>query len=150
MAWREYTRRHNEAVLLIRKGKRDSELELANRAKREPKRYYSYAEARGPNKRMMGPLQLERRTVIIEQEKVDAFCTHFSSGHGVDRDDLALPDLALPPLSEEIENAYVSLEAVHRILAELNVSKSPGPDGIHSAIVKTIVDIVAGPLVTPK
>ncbi|VDP93928.1 unnamed protein product [Echinostoma caproni] len=120
MAWRQCTRHRNEAVSLIRKGKRDFELKLASRAKREPKRCYSYAQARGPNKRMMGPLQLEGRTVTEDQEKVDAFCTYFSSVHLVDHDDLALPDLV--PSSEEMENMYVSLEVVRRILAELNVN----------------------------
>ncbi|VDP96324.1 unnamed protein product [Echinostoma caproni] len=144
MAWRQYTRRRNKAVSLIRNSKRDFELKLASRAKRESKHYYSYAQARGPNKRTLGPLQLEGRTVTNDQEKVDAFCTYSSSVHRVDRDDLALPDLA--PSSEEMENMYVSLEVVHRILAELNVSKSPGPDGIHPEIFKPIAGILAGPL----
>ncbi|VDP87958.1 unnamed protein product [Echinostoma caproni] len=134
MAWREYTRHCNEAVSLIRKGERDLELKLASRSKREPRRYYRYAKARDPNKKMMGPLQLEGRTVADDQKKVDAFCTYFSSVHEVDRDDLALPDLA--PSLEKVENMYMSLEVVHRTLAELNVSKSPGPDGIHPVIVK--------------
>ena len=144
IAWVRYAQLRNTAVSLIREKKRTYEIKLSTQIRQKPKKYYSYVQSKGTTREEMGPLITNENLVLTEnRDKVEAFCTYFSSVQKVDTGDLPR---AHTSSVKYIDGLDVSEEQVLKILNGLQTSKSPGPDGIHPAIIKPIADIIVTPI----
>ena len=69
------------------------------------------------------------------------FCSVFTR-----EDSLSLPSFSVSGTIPPIDTISISLDAIHQKLSNINVSKSPGPDGWPPAVLKGIADSISLPL----
>ncbi|VDP28451.1 unnamed protein product [Echinostoma caproni] len=78
-----------------------------------------------------------------DQGKADALASYFGSIHRIDDDMPRILKLRSSP--PEVEEIWLSVEVVRQHLEGLDIHKAARPDEIHTAIIKPIADILAGP-----
>ena len=88
------------------------------------------------------------REWATSSEKAEAFARFFSKKCSVAGPDLVEADLPDPAPSEAppLRNIRFRPQAVHRLLARLDVSKATGPDGISARVLKECAHELAEPL----
>ena len=69
------------------------------------------------------------------------FCSVFTS-----EDSLSLPSFSIPSTICPIDAINISVRAVHLKLTNINVSKSPGPDGWAPIVLKEVADSICLPM----
>ena len=124
---------------------------LSSTLTENPKRFWAYYQAKYKNKRIPTSLQYNGVKVSDAQEKAELFNNYFNSVFK--RDDC-------PPLHEDyflsdchndnqsLNNITLSPSMVMEFLNQLNISKSCGPDGITSRLLKECSKSLSVPLCT--
>ena len=144
LAWFGYTKQRNKTVSLIRSAKKKYELRLATKVKQQPKRYYRYAQTKRNLRDKVGALVLEDNTMATDdQSKATALGEYFKNVHRLDKGS-SLPSVENPRM--EMGELQITIDEVIKVLGSLDISKAPGPDGIHPAIVKPLANIIANPI----
>eukprot|EP00794_Sanderia_malayensis_P002244 gene2244-2560_t len=134
----EYTKVRNQAKSEIRKVKKEFAQEIARNSKVNPKYVNSKSNTRSGIPNLM---KEDGTTMQNDKEKAEELNTFFANG-------FAKENLADLPFFEARHNDVI-LEKIgiceqDEILANLNPSKSPGPDGIHPRILLTRLSVGIG------
>jgi len=92
------------------------------------------------------PLISENTDTLLSdsQEKADLFAKLFSKNATLSSSNLSPPQI--PSVHHEMPKLYFRTRAVHKILLNLDVNKSTGPDGIPAVVLKNIASSIAKPL----
>lgn len=144
--WLSYKRSRNLVVKLQRQAKYSYELKLAQNAKTNPKRYYSYVQSKASLREAVGNLITEDgRQITGDLDKAQELLRVFQKVHRADNG-YPIP-LQLHRISEcKMDEIVLTASDVLSVLKDLNPYKSPGPDNVHPAIVKPIADILQLPI----
>ena len=148
--YQEYCRLRNQVRSLTRKAQANLEKSVADEAKSNPKKFWSFTKSK--TKTRPGIPELETinplgNTIKAEsdKDKADMLKTFFSSVLTLE------PPGPLPHLDERVvdnilQNIEITEELVFKKLSNLKQSKSPGPDGLHPRVLKELKAEVAKPL----
>ena len=120
------------------------ELKLAGLLTVAPRIFHSYLRERKKGCPTVGPLRAETGILVTDQGAmssmfVEAFSSVFVSSTPSAPSEHQTSDSLM-------EDLTVTYETVHRVLSALDVSSSPGPDGIHPMLLKRCADVLALPL----
>ena len=137
---------YQEIKKLIRKAKRKLERNLAKKAKKDPKKFYSYLKGKTSNRVSVGPLVGEDGLVtgnkemagILNAQYTEVF-TREDTNHLPEPEHLFMGD---DPLTE----AKFAREEVEKKLKGIKVTGAPGPDKVWSKVLHDMADLLAGPL----
>jgi len=148
--YREYCKLRNQVKNLTRKAVRNKEKEIAQDIKKNPKKFWCYANSKTKTRSGISDLVMNQGNNIEaltnnDKEKADTLSEFFSSVFTVENDDdyPLLKELDLDYSMPELE---IKEEKVRKRLHDLNISKSPGPDNIHPRILHDLFDVLSKPV----
>ena len=145
----DYCRTRNQVRSLTRKNMKKLEKNIAKEAKKNPKKFWAYANQKTKNKESIPQLSKTgniRDGELTENnlEKAQVLASLFDSvfieeppGHW------ELPPSTSPAIDQELN---INENTVLELLAQLDKTKSPGPDGMHPKILYEIRNEIALPL----
>ena len=141
-----YQRVKNELRSKTRRLRIDFENDIAQNIKTHPKRFWNYVKSRTKSRSKIPPLMTKEGTkASTASEKAEALNNYFSSTFTEEMLD-NIPDGTQEFLGESLDKFDIPPESVLKKLLELNPNKSPGPDGWHPVLLKSIADLIALPL----
>ena len=134
---------------LTRNNQKQYERHLATQVSTNPKKFWRYANQKTKMKEAVPNLSIsgdpkDQKFTETPEEKVAVLAEFFSSVFTREPPGTwELPSNIHPTCQEE---ADLSVNKIEELLAELDIAKSPGPDGIHPRILKEARAQLARPL----
>ena len=130
----------------IKKTKRKLEKGLAKKARKDPKRFYSYLKSKTCNRVSVGPLMGEEGLVTGSSEMAGILNAQYTSVF-TSEDMTNLPDPEVLFTGEDrLADLRFEVEEVQKKLKKLKSCGAPGPDRVWSKVLHSMADILAGPL----
>lgn len=124
--------------------------QLADNIQDNPKKFWSFYSVKTRTRKL--PLAIKKDVnsnslVTDSLEKANLFNNYFNSVFSKPCKEPLPPGLCpiVPPL-RELSNVVISVNAVESILKNLDPSKSPGPDGLTSRLLKEIASEISRPI----
>ena len=135
----------NRLRSLTRMLRRDFEGQLARDVKNEPKKFWAYVKSKTKTRSKIPPLMSDGTLASTDKEKAEVLNKFFSSVFTVE-DMENMPNSNNDFKGKFLDSFVIDKELVHKKLLELNPSKSPGPDGWHPFLLKSLADELSFPL----
>lgn len=156
-AWKNYQTNPSERRLRIYKqarnksneicalAKRKFERRLAHRIPKNPKCFYSYVQSHTRLRRQVAhSMKSSEGEIVGDKEVAEHLRDYFVSVFRKDTNtNPTIDDLVV---TSTMPNVNIRVEDTKKQLTRLCSSKSPGPDGIHPAMLQLIADEIAIPL----
>ena len=135
--WLQYTAARNSYNHAIDKSKENYENKIASEVKENPKQFWKYVNKKTKTKGKITELLNPAGNAITDDKgKAEILNDHFASVFTKEKmDDIPQLDLEKDDINI-IDSVTVSTEKLIKLLNKLNISKSAGPDGINSRILK--------------
>ena len=144
--WLAYKRARNYANKITKEAKMAYELKIAEQARSNPKRYYSYVQSKAARRQTVGVLQdAEGGLAVSDSDKCETLKKYFEKVYKLDNGRV-LDDMEGFNSTPQMDDIHVSGEEVRQILQGLKVTKAAGSDGLHPAIIKPLADILVSPV----
>ena len=150
--WTLFKRLRNRLTDSIRKRKQDYLLELENKvndkssfgSKEWWKIVNRFSAKKGNAQSEIPPLLHENNVLYSPKQKAVIFNEHFINQSKIQGSDDIVPDM---PLSDNvIEHIVITKDIVSKIIKNLDLNKSTGPDEVHNKMIFKGVEILSGPL----
>jgi len=149
--YQEYVRLRNKVRKLTRKASKEVEKNIADEAKSNPKRFWSYVNRKTKTRERIAELHCSddsgiTRNATTDKEKADTLAEFFTSVFTRE------PSGELPEFEDRSENRKlteikITHDMVIKKLKALNPQKTQGPDSIHPSILKNLCNELSIPLV---
>lgn len=144
--WGMYKRARNTCIYVMRDYKRKYEMKLAQDIKHAPKRFFSYVQSHTRLRRQVPRIiQTEQGLVEGDLQIAEEMRRFFMSVFRLDSGVLPT-QLQNHSSAAQVEHLRIEESETLRELNSLKADKSPGPDGLHPAILKVIAPVIAPPL----
>ena len=141
----EFIRARNAANKVQLDCRHKYEERLAQGAKKNPKAYFNYVQAKSNVRVTVGNVRsVNGEYANTNGDKANILQKYFESVHLIDTGNQ--PSLDDRPNREPMRPIVFDEETVRRELAGLQVSKAAGPDGLCPAILKPLAEIIAAPV----
>ena len=119
---------------------------MAAQAKTNPKSFWSFIKAKTKTKTGIADLKRnDGSKTSTDKEKADLLNTFFQSVFTIEKGG-DLPDMPEYTYDSVLTNIDFQVEAVQKHLANLKLSKAPGPDEISPRILSALSDVLALPI----
>lgn len=143
---RRYKRVRNHANKVCAAAKQKFELGIARRISVNPKCFYSYVQSHTRLRQQVAyKMATSAGEITGDIAIAEHFKDYFTSVFRKDR--LNNPNTAdLPVTSRRMPDVTIRTDDTSKQLKRLCSSKSPGPDGIHPAMLRLVSDAIAEPL----
>jgi endonuclease/exonuclease/phosphatase family metal-dependent hydrolase len=147
--YNNYCRARNQVRKLTRNNQKQYERHLATQVSTNPKKFWRYANQKTKMKEAVPNLSIsgdpkDQKFTETPEEKVAVLAEFFSSVFTREPPGTwELPTNIHPTCQED---ADLSINKIEELLADLDIAKSPGPDGIHPRILKEARAQLARPL----
>lgn len=145
---RAYRRVSNFVRMRTRYLRKMYEEDLVKQAKHKPKVIWNYINKRTKIKTKIGDLYSNQNDTDSlktddDKQKADILSDYFSSVF-VTEPEGHIPEL--PKMNVQTKYLVIAIEDVRKLLQDIDINKSPGPDGIHPRILKELVSVIIEPL----
>ena len=144
----QYTRARNIVKKLLRKAKRNFEKGIAKQCKSNPKSFWSYTRSNLRTKIGIAPLlsnpDNKDSLVFDDKDKADVLQNQFSSVFTQEPDG-DIP-IITPRTDVKINSIHITSDMVLKLLKDLKINKSCGPDDIDPMMLKEIAESLASPI----
>ncbi len=154
MKWRElkssenylaYAKTRNQTRWATRKAVKQYEKAIASNVKTNPKLFWNYVNSKLKSRQPISDLKKDNGELTVNDvEKAQVLNTFFASVF-TDEDLTNIPDPGNHSNSI-LDNIDISEDDIRKRLLKLNISKSPGPDGLHPRVLKELANTIARPL----
>ena len=141
-----YLKVKNELRSLTRHLRLEFESKIALDAKNDPKRFWAYVKSRTKTRSKIPSLQKDDSTKASSAAEKAEVLNKFFGSVFTDEDMESIPDDDVPYLGDYLNTFVITTEAVLKKLQALNPGKSPGLDGWHPMILKSLAEELALPL----
>jgi len=118
------------------------------KARSEPNNFWNYTNSKLKTRCRILDLydnSINGRLTSSDQDKVDVLSNFFASVCAM-KPNIELPALQCKDLMDEMSLPDMRRELIEKLLKDLKVSKSPGPDEIHPIVLKELVAELSVPL----
>lgn len=146
-AYEEYKRCRNQIRTLTRKLVKNREKNIAEKSKTNPKSFWNYVQKKTKVKTSVSDLYKDTNNSSLtcnDAEKANVLADFFTSVFTVDKDDKQ-PNITIADVPE-LNTINITPNVVENRLKNLNISKSPGPDGLHPRILHDLRSAISTPL----
>ena len=142
-----FCRLRRETNKLIKQSKKKVEMDIANKIKSNPKDFYKYVRQKKVVTSSIGPLCLENgEHVNNEVGMAETLNEYFASVFTCEN----INDFAEMPLDPDNTNVLNDCEftenSILKVLENINIYKTPGPDGIAPRVLKETKNEICKPL----
>ena len=161
-----YCRKRNKALLLNDKLRRNFELLIAKEAKTKPKAFWKYVKSQTSSRAGLSPLETQNGCLTKDDtEKAEVLntffwlLTYFQKAFGLVFASFAIssskfrqenletmPTLPDRVFKHPISDPKITYQEVEKAITKLKPDKSPGPDKIHSRILRECSQSMKTPL----
>jgi hypothetical protein len=146
----EYCKLRNQVKKLTRRSQMLYERGVADDAKTNPKRFWSYTKSKTKTRQgianlVKGKVNGQEELTEGDDEKAEVLLKFFSTVFTVEGDE-STPKLEKRQVESALTDLRIDKDAVEKKLKSLKADKSPGPDGLHPRVLKEISDVIADPL----
>lgn len=141
-----YKQVRNETNEFVKKSKRNYEKHIAQKAKTEPKQFWRYVKCK--TKAKSGVFNLKNDSgefVSSDKEKAEVLNEFFSTVF-TKEDRSTVPGIPDKFVLETLHDINVSVQDVEKLLRDIDVTKSMGPDNIHPYLLKSLSEVFVLPL----
>ena len=139
-----YAKYRNQVKKEARKAKINKEVSVARNAKTNPKEFYKYINCKLKPKDNIPNLVKDDSTLTVnDYEKCKVLNSFFSSVF-TNEDTSNIPDFEYKT-NASASDAIIEIKEMEEVLSKLNISKSPGPDGIAPVMLKNLASELAYP-----
>lgn len=146
LTYSRYIQGRNRAETIKNRKKAEYENSIACDAKNNKKRLFAYAKSFTRLSTRSSVIRLADGSLSNSPlQSATHFSKYFASTYRTD--DLSPPPI-VPACQEVMPPIEITPAMVSVILANLNPSKSPGPDGIHPSFLKMLAPLISKPLAT--
>ena len=135
--YQNYAAQRNKVCRLIESAQRDFEKGIGDNAKKNPKKLWAYVKLKAKTKSGIAPLiGKNKKKSTNETEQAEILSEYFANVMEEE------PEGELPTLSpralktDPLTDLTITTEAVEKKLSKLDITKSSGPDKVHSRILK--------------
>jgi hypothetical protein len=141
-----YTRARNQAKSACKKAVKEYEKEIAKNCKRNPKAFYAYAKSKLKVQDSIADLiKPDGSYAATDTDKANVLNSFFCSVF-TDENLANIPDIDKKAFEKELNEIEFGKDKIQNLLKNLDISKSPGPDGMHPKVLKELSDVIAEPL----
>ncbi|KAK7105260.1 hypothetical protein V1264_016666 [Littorina saxatilis] len=141
-----YTRARNQAKWACKQAIRQMEKQVAERAKDNPKVFWSYVKSRTTIRSGIADLKRKDGTLATSNvEKANTLNDFFQSVF-TEETTGEMPEAPDYAFEKPLESVTVITSKVKTLLEKLNPNKALGPDGISPFILKQLADVLAYPI----
>ena len=145
-----YNKLRNQIRRLTRKAKKNTERNIANNAKANPKMFWKYSQSKLKTRANIPDLEsIDDNGEIIyakdDKSKADQFQSYFGGVYTKEPDG-NMPLFDERQYEEAIDKLIISEEIILKKLKKLKTNKSPGPDKVHPRVLNEIADEICKPL----
>ena len=145
----KYNKVRNKVKSETRKVRKEHEISIAKKTKENPKVVWQYINSKSRNRPKIGelytnPQDKNSTTTSKDDEKTVILADLFGSVYTIETEN-DIPVLS-PINCPQIDQIDITEEKVLKILNKLNISKSPGPDGLHPRLLKELKTSIVTPL----
>jgi len=142
----EFKKAQKQTKKVIRKARKNYEKKLARNFKNNPKAFYTYISKTTKSKNIVGPLKSKDHETQNDSEVCDVLNGFFTSVFTKD-DGLEMPQMEQMYNGDTpLKNIIISESDVLKAISKLKNESAPGPDKIHSRVLKELQHQVAFPL----
>ena len=136
--YKEYCKLRNKVKSLTRKAVKNKEIEIAKDVKNNPKKFWQYTKSKIKTRIGISDLIMNKENGVetltnSDKDKANTLSDFFSSVVTTETTD-NYPSLEGINISYNMGTLVIDEEKVKKRLHELNISTSPGPDGLHPRI----------------
>lgn len=146
--YRKYVKLRNQVKNMIRKAKAVMEKDIAKDVKKNPKRFWKYANSKRKTKSGISELKYKLGNEVIttkgDKDKAEVLAEFYSSVFPIEQKE-GIPILNHKDITFKCEDIKIKEKEVLDLLLNVNPNKSPGPDGIHPKALKELAEILANP-----
>jgi hypothetical protein len=148
--YQEYIKMRNQVKGLVRKIKANMEKEIAKNAKKNPKKFWQYANSKRKTKSGISELKYKKENgednkTSTDKEKAEVLAIFFSSVF-TNEPDGEIPNIEPITIEHDCLEIFFQEKEVMKLLQDLNVNKSPCPDGLHPKMLKELSEALVKPL----
>ena len=144
--YNRYKNIRNTATHEIRQTRRKFEKKLAKNLKTNVKSFWNYVNSTRKTKSKVNDLKDADGNFITEDyKKANTLNLQYAKTFTVE-DKSCFPVFPVKQLLSYLETIVVDKNEVRKLLIELKVDKSPGPDQLHPRVLNEIADVIAEPL----
>ena len=118
---------------------------IATETKTNPKKYWNYASSAKPRRHFIPYLTTPSGKIIDHAEIAETLNKQYSSVYTVENS-RNIPDTWEYPVNVTIPMVVIFESDVQKQLKKLDTSKSKGPNGIHSRLLKETAELKSSPL----
>ena len=148
--YKDYCKVRNQVKKLTRNAVKSKEKEIINEIKTNPKKFWQYTRSKTKTRTGIADLKVDNSSDKLTNnyaEKADVLSKIFSSVFTLE-DCEDIPILDERPLVHKMTRIEISEETVRKLLSDLDISKSPGPDKLHPRILHDLCNEIAKPITT--
>ncbi|KAK3097774.1 hypothetical protein FSP39_013056 [Pinctada imbricata] len=140
--FRNYAKARNKLKSILMKERKAKEKEIAKSAKTNVKSFWKYINSKKKTKSRISEL-MEGNIASSDKEKAEVLAKFFSSVFTTEENENYL---MVNKSEEQSDDSKFTREEVNKLLKELDVTKSPGPDNIHPRVLYELADVIDLPL----
>lgn len=138
-----YAQARNQAKKACKNAVKALEIDIAKAAKSNPKAFYAYAKSKMATREGVSELiDNDGKKATTDSEKADMLNEFFCSVFTKENLD-SVPDCDEKTLRTELREIEIDTSTVLKLLNELDVSKSAGPDNMHPRVLKELANVLA-------
>ena len=147
--FKEYAKVRNQVKKEVKAAKKKMEMEIALSVKKDPKKFWKYANSKRKFKTGIADLELvtENGTTMAKNDadKAEMLSNFFQSVY-TEEPTGAVPTAPHINIMHPFQDYVFSEKQVQELLQKLDPNKSPGPDKIHPKLLKELAEQLSDPL----
>ena len=141
----KYTSKRNQVKHMIRSAQVQYDESLIQKLSSNPNALYGYVRDKSKVKSKIGQLERSDGTLTTGDEETVEVLNNFFKSVFTNEDPSVIPSFTTR-VSTTLSDICITEAEVYDKLVLLNVNKAPGPDGLHSQILKNCASSLARPL----